>query len=99
MSNSRRMQFTLQGGPPLDMEDLADQLRKGVPVVCQGNEVGRTIDANPQPSALQVVIELVAPAETPLVISLHLRAVPKDRSAELGSSLTVQAVEAKTKGN
>jgi hypothetical protein len=96
MSNKRHMQFTLQGGAPLDMEDLAQQLREGVPVVYGGQEVGRTHNATPQPNALQVVIELTTPAALPLIKGIHLRAVPKDRSAKLGSSLTVHAVEAKT---
>ena len=99
MSNKRHMQFTLPGGPPLDMEDLAAQLAKGLPVVHHHNEVGRTTNATAQPNALQVAIELFAPAEIPLVTSLHLKAVPTDRSAELGSSLTVHAVEAKTEGS
>lgn len=97
--NKRHMQFTLQGGPPLNMEDLAAQLSKGLPVVCHGEEVGRTTSATPQPNAIQVAIELFAPASIPLVKTLHLKAVPTDRSAELGSSLTVQAVEAKTEGS
>ncbi len=96
MSNKRHMQFTLQGGEPLDMEDLAEQLRKGLPVFHQGAEVGRTTNATAQPNALQVAIELFAPDKLPKVTDLGLKAVPRDRAAKLGSSLTVHAVEAKT---
>lgn len=97
--NKRHMQFTLQGGEPLDMEDLAEQLRKGLPVVHRGSEVGRTTNATPQPNALQVAIELFAPTELPPITDLGLKAVPRDREAKLGSSLTVHAVEAKTEGS
>lgn len=97
--NKRHMQFTLHGGEPLNLEDLAAQLTKGLPVIHHGNEVGRTTSATPQPNAIQVAIELFAPNDIPPVTTLQLRAVPTDRSAKLGSSLTVQAVEAKTEGS
>lgn len=96
MSNKRHMPFVLQGGPPLDMEDLAQQLREGRTLLYQGQEVGRTTDATAQPNALEVVIELFAPLDIPPVKDLRLKAVPKDSTAKLGSSLTVQAVEAIT---
>jgi len=98
MSNKCHMAFTLQGGEPLDLQDLARQLQEGKPVMHRGKEVGRTHSATAQPNAIEVVIQLFTPLEIPPVKDLHLLAVPKDTEATLGSSLTVQAVEAKTEG-
>jgi hypothetical protein len=96
MTNKRHMPFTLEGGEPLDLEDLARQLQEGKPVVYAGKEVGRTTNATAQPNAIEVVIELFTPLDIPPVKGLHLQAAPNDMTAKLGSSLTVQAVEAKT---
>ena len=90
------MQFTLSGGQPLDLEDLALQMRQGVPVTYESEKVGRTIDATPKPNSLRVVIELFTPTELPLIRNLRLRATPKNPTVKLGTSLIVHAVEAKT---
>jgi len=79
------------------MQHLAGQM-PGVRVVYKGQTVGRMLSAEAQENALRVVIELDNPTVLPDIETLQFRATPKDPKAAIGSSLTVHAVEIKTKG-
>ena len=96
MNNKRHMEFTLPACPPVNLKDLANDAGRGVDVLLKGEKIGRTVDATAHEDSLVVVIELFAPKELPLITGLYFRAVPRNPTAELGTSLIVTAVEAKT---
>lgn len=95
MPNKRHMSFVLAGGAPLNLEDLAEQVQKGLPLTYEGTPIGRTIDGAVVDEGLKVTVEIDNPTAWPDLVDLQFKGRQADASMAIGAKVALTEVMAK----